>query len=152
MSFQAKESLVLGRQLKVQRLVIPFVITGHATAASKAIVTDEPSILFIATEGLSHITVAKGAIDSGETVPTFDLTADDSDGKINLLVKVGEAISKVVQAQVINRVDGTLEPAYVDATATSENGDKIRINCDSDVDLSAGNMDACLIVEYIVSE
>jgi hypothetical protein len=148
--FQAKKAPVLGRQLKVQKLVIPFKITGHATPASKVITVDQPDVLFIQTEGLTQI--ANG-LDSDEASPTFAVTADDSDGKINLMVKVGESISKVQYAQVISRTTGVAQPAFKDATsATSANGDKILLHCDSTVDLSAADLDACLIVEYIVAE
>lgn len=154
MAHEAKEAQVLGRQLKVQKLVIPFTILGHATPASKVFTCDEPSVLFFQTEGLDRTTYATyNGLASGETV-SWDQTADDSDGKINLLVKVGEVIEKICYAYVIFRKTGVIQPVYVNASgdSLSLNDDKMALSCDTSVDISTGNtIDACLVVEYVVA-
>jgi hypothetical protein len=71
MSYEAKDSLVRDRQLKVQEVCIPLAITGNATPASVSVVSDEPAIMFIRTEGVDGITEASGALDAGQTAPTF---------------------------------------------------------------------------------
>lgn len=150
--FQAKDTLVLGRQLKVQKLVIPFAITGNATPASVVLRSDEPGILFLRSEGVDQITSANGAIDSGETA-TYTVAASDASGIFNLLVKINEQIEKVQQARVVSRTTGVSHPCFLgDADGISGNGNKIMLTCDSTVDLSSANLDACLEVEYVVSE
>lgn len=150
-NYRAQKEAVQGRQLKVQRLSIPFTITGHATPASKSFTVDEPAVLFLQLEGIDKITEAAGCLDSGETA-TPDQTVLDSTGKFNMCVKVDETVSKIVSAVVINRKDGTLEPCFVNASGDSltSNDDKILLNCDSDVNLASANLDACLVIEYVI--
>lgn len=152
MSFDAKSPLVRDRQLKAQKLVIPFAITGNATPASVVLRSDEPSVLFLRSQGVDQITSAAGALDSGETA-TYSVAANDANGIFNLLVKVSEPIKKVLGALVIGRTDGVTQPCKLgDADGVSGNGDKIMLTCDSTIDLSAANMDACLVVYYEVDE
>lgn len=150
--YRAQKEAVQAVELKVQQLALTFSITGNATPASKTIAVDDPAVLFIKSEGLSQVTAAAGALDSGEATPSFDLTATDSTGQINFLVKVGEQIKKVVSAQVVNRASGVSEPCYPNASglSVSANGDKILLNCNTASDLSAANVTACLIIRYIV--
>lgn len=96
MSYNSKDELVLGRQLKVQRLSIPFVITAHATASAVVISRDEPAILFLKTEGVDEITAA------ADGSPTFT-APDDSDGIFNILVVLNESVAKVMNARVVGR-------------------------------------------------
>ena len=150
-SFQAKDNQVQGRQLAVQQLVIPFVITGNATPASVVLRNDEPSILFLRSEGVDQITTSTGALDSGETA-TYTTSPVDANGIFNLLVKLGETAAKVCSAQVIRRTDGTAHPCMLgDADGLSSNG-KIMLTCDSTVNLASANLDGCLIVNYVVAE
>ncbi len=145
------------RAVEVQRLVIPFLITHNATPANKVLATDEPTILFLGTENLSKITVAAGALDAGESVPTFDLVADDSDGKINLFVTLRDqkdSVVKIMQAQVIDRLTGAAYPCYPNVSAAAIVGSNLNqmcLNCDATVDLSSADLNACLIVEYITA-
>lgn len=53
--YQPKDTEVYTRQLKVQRLVIPFVITANATPSSKTLTNDDPQILSLQTQGISQI-------------------------------------------------------------------------------------------------
>lgn len=148
-NYNAKNELVQNRQLKVQRLVIPFTITGNATPASVVIARDEPGLLFLKTEGVNQITPA---LDTADGTPTL-ATADDSDGIFNLMIKIGEPLAKVMSA----RVAGRASAAIVGCTLANTNGitaglDKIVLNCDTAVDFSAANLDGCLVVEYVVAE
>lgn len=151
MSFNSKDSLVLERQNKVQRLVIPFSITASATAANVVLRNDEPARMFLRSEGVDQITTASGALESGETA-TYSVAADDSDGIFNILVKLNESCAKVMRANVTDRVNGGSQPVKLgDADGLSSLG-KIMLTCDSTVNLSTTNLDGCLEVEYVVVE
>lgn len=150
-SFYPKDSLVDDRQLKVQRLVIPFTITASATSANVVLASDEPSILFIRSAGVDQITTASGALASGE-VATYTVAPVDATGICNLLVKLGESVSKVVEAKVWDRTNGLTEPCKLgDADGISSLG-KIMLTLDSAVNFSTTNYDGALCVSYIVSE
>lgn len=154
MSYQAKDSTVDNRQLKVQRLVIPFTITGNATPASKVIAADEPSLLFFKTEGLDQITVASGALESGEVLPTL-ATATDSTGVINALVKINEPLAKVMSVKVIGRTATALDKQgtiLAFTTGSTNSGKSIVCNLTTAVNLASASIDAALEVEYIVAE
>lgn len=148
-SFSPKNELVQNRQLKVQQLVIPFTITGNATPASVAITRDEPALLFLKTEGVNQITAA---LDTADGTPTLT-AADDSDGIFNLMVKISEPVGKVMSARVQSRNAAAIVGCTLaNTTGITAGGEKIVLNCDTAVDLSAANLDACLIVEYVVAE
>lgn len=147
-NYAAKDELVQGRQLKVQRLVIPFSIVGNATASLVSISRDEPALLFIKTEGVDEITaVADGT-------PSFT-AANDANGIFNILVKISESVAKVMHAKVclrdtVNKIYGC---SLANTTGLTAAGDKIVLNCDGDVALNAGNtLNAVLEVEYVVAE
>lgn len=151
MSYQSKNAQVHGRQLKVQRLVIPFTVTGNATPASVVLRNDEPSVLFLRSQGVDQITEAAGALDSGESV-SFTVAANDANGILNMLVKVGEVVGKVCRANVTDRTSGGSQPCKLgDADGLSPNG-KILLTMDSSIDFSAANGDLCLEVEYVIAE
>lgn len=148
-NYNAKADLVQNRQLKVQRLVIPFTITGNATPASVVITRDEPGILFLKTEGVNQITAA---LDAADGTPTL-AAADDSDGIFNLMVKISEPVGKVMQAKVSGRASAAIVGCTLaNTTGITAGGDKIVLNCDTAVDFSAANLDGCLEVEYVVAE
>lgn len=154
MSFEPKDPGVRARALKVQELVIPFNIVHNATPASKTVTIDEPSILFINVEGITGISTSTGAKASGETAPSL-ASATDSTGVINLLVKVGEPMVKVCSAVVFSRAiaAGITKPCNILAFATGTNAaQSIYLNCTTGVDLSAADLDAVLVVKYIVDE
>lgn len=152
MSFDAKNAQVQDRKLKVQRLVIPFTITGNATPASKTIASDEPSLLFLKVEGINQITEAAGALEDGETLPSL-ASATDSTGVINALVKIGEPLKKVCLVRVVGR-DGTQlsrQGQILAFTTGSDNaGQSVVCNITTGVNLASASIDAALEVEYIV--
>lgn len=154
-SFQAKNESVLGAQLKVQTLKLPFVITGNATPASVVVGRDDPSILFIKTEGVDQITAA---LDTDDTAPTYE-AATDSTGVFNILVKFyGEPIKKVVSAK-ITRIGSaaevyacTLPSAPSDGVVAGGSLDKIALNADSASAFTSGSHICCLELDYVVNE
>lgn len=153
MSYQSKNSQVQGRQLKVQSLIIPFAVTANATPALVVLSSDEPSILFLRSEGVNQITTASGALASGETA-TYSVAPNDANGIMNLLLKIqpNDVCLKVMQANVIDRVNGGSQPCKLgDADGISSAGN-IMLTMDSTVNLSTTNLDACLEVEYVVVE
>lgn len=150
--YQAKDAGVRGRQLKVQRLSIPFKITGNATAANVVVAVDDPSILFVNTQGVTGISVANGAQVTGEVAPSFT-SANDASGISNLLVRINEPLSKVVSAVVYSRAlaSGIAKPCNILAFATGTNAaQSIYLDCTHGVNLSSSNLDGVLIVEYII--
>lgn len=151
MSFNAKNNLQLNRQLKVQKLSIPFVIVGSASSASVSISCDEPGILFLRTQGNDQIT---SALASGETA-SYSASPVDSTGVFNMLVRIQEPVNKIVSLSVTDRLRGTRSNVYLGAASPSvaSNGSDIMLSCTSDVALNAANtLNACLEVEYIVDE
>jgi hypothetical protein len=102
-SFSAKDELVRGRQLAVQTLSIPFVVTGNATPSAVNITCDEPAVLFLRTQGVDQITAALAAND---TFPTYS-TPNDATGVFNMLLIINETLVKVVDAKLVRRTPGT---------------------------------------------
>lgn len=145
-NYSAKDELVQGRQLKVQRVSIPFVITANATPASVAIACDEPAVLFLKTEGVNQIAaVADGS-------PTL-ASANDAAGTFNVLVRINESVAKVMQAQVIGRAAALVKNCTLaNTTGLTAAGDKIVLNCTTAVNLSTTSLDGCLVVEYVTAE
>lgn len=148
MSYDSKNSQVKGRQLKVQRLVIPFTITASATPSAVALSNDEPSLMFLQSEGVNQITA--GA--SGDTATFTDATPDDSDGELNIYIKIqpDDVCKKVLRARMVSRATGVSQPVKLgSASGISTNGN-IMLTLDSAVDHSTTNVDGCLEVEYEV--
>jgi hypothetical protein len=161
--YYPKSSQVMQRSIEVARLVIPFSITHNATPASKILATDESSILFLQSQGITQISVASGALDQGESVPPFDLSALDSSGAFNLLVNVapgevpgsnGDKPVKIMQARISDRNTGASYPCYHNVTNPDidVNGTKMLLNCASGVNLATTDLNGCLEIEYTVHE
>lgn len=155
MSYPSKHELVEGRQLKTRRLVIPVLITGNATAASKSITYDEPALMFLKTEGLDHITLARGAVDSASELSAITFVSpDDSDGKFSILVRCGEQVDKVCSVKLCKRNGAELVVGTAPTGATafiSSGGDKVVANFDTATDMSAGNLDCSIEIEYVAN-
>lgn len=151
-SFYPKDSLVDDRQLKVQRLSIPFSVTASATPASVVLSSDEPAILFLRSQGVDQITVASGALESGETA-TYSVSPNDASGIMNLLVKVnGEEVQKVCSMSICERSTGQVEVCKLgDSDGLSSEG-KIMLTLDSAVNHATTNADYSLEVAYIVED
>lgn len=147
MSYDSKNSQAKGRQLKSQRLVIPFTITASATPSAVVLGCDEPGLMFLKTEGKDQIT---GALEVGETA-TYSVSPNDANGIMNIFIKLSpdESCSKVLRAQVTSRTTGVQQPVKLgDADGVSSLGN-IMLTLDSSVDHSTTNVDASLEVEYI---
>lgn len=148
-NYASKDELVQGRQLKVQRLSIPFVITANASSASVLISRDEPAVLFLKTQGNDEITAALVA---GDGTPSYT-AANDANGIFNILVKLNEQVGKVMNARVVGR---NTAKDYIctlaDTDGISGAGDKICLDCDADISLATTSLDACLVVEYVIAE
>lgn len=144
-NYYAKSELVQDRQLKVQRLVIPFVITHNATAASVAISRDEPAILFLKTAGVDQIAAAVDGSPS-QTSPV------DASGIFDLMLVIGEGVTKVLSAKIVGRTAALIKNCTLDnTTGLSAAGDKILLSCDSAVNLTTTDIDACVEVEYVTN-
>lgn len=155
-SYQAKDEKVLNRQLKVQKLAIPLFVNSNAVPASKTANSDEPSMLFMNVEGIAGITLANGAVDSAAELAAITFApATDATGVLNLLVRIGEPIQKVVYAQIVRRngnevISCTFPTGSTDGVTSL--GDKIVLNADSAVNFATTDYDACLLLAYVVQE
>lgn len=153
MSFQAKDPLVLGRQLKIQRLVLPLTITGgNGTPANVAIVCDDPALVGIKTASVDQVTALLAV---GETLPTY--TTTDASGIFGALVVVNEPLAKVLSALIVDLKANSVCYANVTATpaggvtAGTGGGSKIALQCKIPTDLtSASVFNGSIIVEYAV--
>lgn len=149
MAFQAKEGKVLARQNKVQKISIPFTITGHATPGSKTVLVDEPSILFLQVEGIDRITEANGAIADDTTLPTMSAESD-ANGIFYAAFNLGEDVLKVVSCKLVSRA--STEILACEVLASADSGLVPIVKVDSGVNLSSANMDATLELEYIIDD
>lgn len=151
--YAAKDEVIQQRQLKVQTVCIPLAITGNATPASVVPRNDEPARLFLQTEGVNQITAA---LSTNETATFTTGAPTDATGIFRCLVKVYEPLEKVMGARVVNRVNGSFDPCSLGSatgiTTGSGGGKSIMLSVDSAVNLAAANLDACLIVDYVVAE
>lgn len=146
-NYQAQDSLVSGRQLKVQEVSIPFSIVGNASAASVLPTNDEPAIMFVRTAGVDQITPALSA---GESLPTF-VSPVDATGVFNIMLVINETLGKVCSAKLVSRVSAEIIPCTMaNTTGIDSVGNKICLNVDSAVNLTSGTIDACLEVKYTV--
>jgi hypothetical protein len=156
--YQAKDNVVLGRQLKVQRLVLPFTVTGgNGTPANVSFVADDPAIAFFKSASVDQIT---GALSTNETLPTY--TTTDASGIFGALVVVNEVVGKVLNAQIVDRkansvcyanVTGTPAGGITVGTGSLTYGQKIALQCKIPTDLtSSSTFDGALIVEYQTSK
>jgi hypothetical protein len=152
MAYTPKTSAVQKSALQVQTLHLPFTIAGSATSANVVVTAYNPDVLFINTDGTTGITIAKGALDTGEATPTYTSTSDSS-GNFAVLVKVGEAIGKIVDASLVQfGHDDASYATLANTTGLSANGDKICLNIlGCSAYNSATTIQATLVVSYIVS-
>lgn len=150
MSYIAKSEIVQANQLKVQRLSMPFKITGNATPASVAIDnSDCKGLLFLKTEGVDQITAA---LDSADGSPSL-VSQVDANGLFSAMIKIGEPVSKVLCAYIVKRTVHGMDTCKLGATTgISAAGDKILLDCDSSLNLSSATLDACLVLEYVIAE
>lgn len=153
MSYPAKDEVIQNRQLKVQRVSIPFTIVGNASAAAVVPLNDEPARLFFQTAGVNQITAA---LATNETA-TYTTAAADATGVFRGFLKVNEAVEKVVSLQCFNRVSGAAELAFLGSatgiTTGTAGGKSIMLVVDSATDFTGANtLNACLVVEYVINE
>jgi hypothetical protein len=158
-TYQAKDNIVLGQQLSVQRLVLHFTITGGSgTPSAVSIVNPQPYLVGFKTAGVNQTTAM---LNPGETAPTW--TTVDASGEFGALVVINENLVEVYDAQLIDRLSNSV--CYANVTATpvggittstatpSTGGQKIALQLKSPLDLtSSATGDYALIVEYSVQE
>lgn len=153
MSYDSKNELVRARQLKVQRLTIPFTLTANATPASVVLRNDEPAIMFLQSEGVDQVT---GALDTSETATYTGAALVDANGILQVLLKIREKVLKVCQARMVSRTDGVTQPIFLGSatgiTTGTGGGSSIMLKIDSSVNHATTNVDACIEVEYVLDE
>jgi hypothetical protein len=158
--YTPKNNDTMNRQLKVQRLVLPFVLTANATPASKTHTNDAPSLLHLKFEGTGqdYTTTGNGGFDtSAEATAVTFATSSDANGVFSALIRVGEQVSKVISCRCIRRGVATGEnvqctfPTGATSGITSL-GDKIVVDFDSAVNFATTNYDAVIEVQYTVAD
>ena len=157
MPFLPKDGAVQEQAMQVQTLCLPLAITHNATSASVVVTVDNPSLLFVKTEGTNRITLADGAVDSAAELSAITYTsASDASGVTNILVRVNEQLSKVVSIKFFSRTSaslvkcGTLTSAPT--TSITSAGDKIVCDLTHGVDLATTDLDGMLEVQYIAKQ
>jgi len=156
--YQSKDSIVLGSQLKTQRLVLPFTVTGgNGTPANVLFVPNDPYIVGFASASVNQTTAM---LSPGETAPTF--TTVDASGEFGALVTINEVVTLVQAAQIVSLTTNAV--CYANTTATPAGGitvgtgagpygQHIALNCKIPTDLtSSATFTGALIVEYSVAE
>lgn len=152
--YEPKDSQVRGRQLKVQRLVVPVVINADGTPEDKTFDIDEPSLVFLKTQGKDDITVASGAVDTQAELDAITFMAsDDMNGDFSILIRINEPVVKVMSVKGADNANFGIYGGTFPTGATSgitSLGDKIVVDMSSGVDLSTDSIDMALEVEYVV--
>lgn len=157
--YQSKNSAVQQQRLAVQRLVLPFRIVGNATAASVQQIVDNNDILFLKTQGVDSITVASGALASGE-VATVAASVSDANSVFAMFVRIlDDKCKKVVSASVqVRKPDANVAVVPCTLENGSSNGISSLGNIVLSVDLAgpalnaANTLDATLVVEYVLED
>lgn len=155
MAYLAKNSLTQGVQLQAQKVTIPFVVVGSATAANVSLTNDQPAMLFFQSESINQITAA---LATNETA-TYTQSPSDANGVVNILCAIGEPVTKILQALVTSRLS-TVESfqacqlgSTTGITTGTDGGQKIMLTMDSTVAFNAANtLDACLEITYSTAE
>ena len=152
MPYESKDTLVLGRQLKVQSLVIPFTVVGSATSTSVVLSSDEPGFTFLRTEGVDQIT---GALLDGETA-TFTTATNDANGIVQVLIRLNQEVNKVCQVKACLRDSATAQGALLGSatgiTTGAAGGTALMLVVDFASGFnSAVTKNACLEVEYVLA-
>jgi hypothetical protein len=157
MSFNPQNESTAQAALEVQTLVLPFEITGSATAASVVFKSHYPALLFAKTQGVDQCTEAAGALDSDDTVPTF-ASASDSGGDFGIIVRVGEEIEKVVSCmvEIASAENAGANGIYCSAPSTGivAGGalDKIAMDVKNAPAFNTSvTVKGCIVVRYIVA-
>lgn len=164
MAYNAKNPLQDGRQLEVQQLVIPLYVVGNSTAASVTLTTDEPGFVFLNSSSVNQVTAAL----QPNEVATYSAAPADASGTLQCLIQIQETLVKVCDAQLRNRVGsssgytaylgntvaGPLGTLGSGVTTGTGGGQSIMLVLNTGVNLTstAGIVDACLEVNYIVQE
>lgn len=150
-NYNAKNELVFSRQLKVERLVIPFSVVGNATSTSVSVASDEPAILFVATEGVDNITPN---LSSNETA-TYSTSPNDTSGIFNILVKVQEPVKKLCSARLSLRDSNTAQSVKLGSstgiTTGSDGGNSMMLTATCSVTAHSGSTANCVLeLDYSV--
>jgi hypothetical protein len=161
-TFDALQDNVRDAQQTRQRLVLPINIVGNTTAGLVNPSAYDPSILTLKTGAVDQTAVVTTA--AGATPPTF--TPVDSTGSFGALITIGEYVSLVVNAQLVNLTANTV--CYANITATPTGGivtgttgvdgylyfgpTMIALNCKCNTDFTGANtFNGVLIVEYVTT-
>lgn len=151
-TFVSQDAIVQSRQLKVQRLVIPFKVTANATSANIGLANDESSRLFLQTKSVDNGIATQDSA-ANAAYNTLQASLSDTSGQMNVLVVLKEKALKVMQAMIISRTDGTTKACYPDAGSTNgaSAAGNLMLYAPTGVNFTTTSLDACLIVEYVIS-
>lgn len=148
-----KSSVVEDHDLKREKLVFEFAVVGNATPASKTLSSDLPGVCVLGAEGLTATLAAVEDI-SGQT---NYVAADDSDGKVNVLLKASELGSVLKVMKIVAHVKDsagtfTLAPCTAVGTSGKTTAGNIAFSVDTAVDFSAASGTVVVEVDYKLSK
>lgn len=149
-----KNAVVEDHDLKHEKLVFEFAVVGNATPASKTLSSDLPGVCVLAAEGLTADMVAAEALIASETNYA---APDDSDGKIDVLLKASELGSILKVMKIIAHVKDsagtfTAAPCTGFGTSGKTTAGNIAFQVDTAVDFSAANGTVVVEVDYVLSK
>jgi len=153
MAYDAKNAPQSGRQLEVQRLVIPVLLTGAASPASVSLMCDEPEFVFFRSSSVDQITAQ---LDTNETA-TYSASPSDGSGVVQCLIRISEPLAKICKVSLVNRKGvNTNIYAYLGSdtgiTTGTDGGQQIMaiLNVANALNSGSSVNDCCLEVNYIV--
>ena len=125
---------------------------GGGNPALKLQLNDEPSRLFLDTQGIDQISLANGSVDNAAELAAITFaTPNDVAGQFSLLLRINEPIGKIVSAQLI-QINGSETINLTFPTGSTQgitsSGMIMVFNADSAVDLSSFDYKASLVVRY----
>jgi|ERR1035437_803018 hypothetical protein len=118
--FQPKDQEVLTRAIKVQRLVIPFIINHNAVPASKGIGSDESSVLFLETQGDSQLVPDPNPPTPIPGLPVLGAASGFALGASAAITNTG---SSVINGDVSLSPAGSITPGAWTVNGSIHNGD-----------------------------
>ena len=151
MAYESKSSAVSLRQMAVEELAIPFTITANVTPASVVLASDEPSVLFIKSEGVDQIAAKLTAL--SDTATYTGATIVDANGICTFYIDLGgDVCKKVVSAYYVSRATGVVQPIFIGSASGISTLGNIMLKLDSGVNHATTSVDATLIVKYTVTK
>lgn len=149
-----KNSMVEDHVLKHEKLVFEFTVVGHASPASKTLSSDLPGVCVLSAEGITAPMVAVEAEIASET---NYVAPDDSDGKIDVLLKGSELGEVLKVMKIIAHVKDsagtfTAAPCIGFGASGKTTAGNIAFQVDTAVNFTSATGTVVVEVDYKLSE